>query len=69
VESEAQPNTWNDVGDTARMHVRALDGGRVAGNQSFLASSSGQDGMRFVVSSYLSDLQKGMSVRIHTDLM
>jgi len=48
VESEAQPNTWNDVGDTARMHVMALDGEKVAGNQSFLASSTGQDGMRFV---------------------
>jgi len=48
LESEAQPNTWNDVGDTARMHVMALDEAKVAGNQSFLASSSGQDGMRYV---------------------
>jgi nucleoside-diphosphate-sugar epimerase len=47
LESEAQPNTWNDVGDTARMHVMALDEGKVAGNQSFLSSSSGQDGMRY----------------------
>jgi nucleoside-diphosphate-sugar epimerase len=51
VESEAQPNTWNDVGDTAKMHVMALDEGRVPGNQSFLASSTGQDGMRYVASS------------------
>jgi nucleoside-diphosphate-sugar epimerase len=50
VQGEAQPNTWNDVGDTARIHVMALDEERVAGNQSFLASSSGQDGMRYVVS-------------------
>ena len=49
LESEAQPNTWNDVGDTARMHVMALDETKVPGNQSFLASSSGQDGMRYVV--------------------
>lgn len=49
LESEAMPNTWNDVGDTAKMHVLALDEGRVAGNQSFLASSTGQDGMRFVI--------------------
>lgn len=34
--------------DTARMHVMALDEAKVAGNQSFLASSSGQDGMRYV---------------------
>ena len=52
LESEAQPNTWNDVGDTARMHVMALDEAKVAGNQSFLASSSGQDGMRYVVFSF-----------------
>jgi len=49
VESEARPNTWNDAGDTARMHVIALDGGKVAGNQSFLASSSGQDGMWYAI--------------------
>ncbi|GAB7336473.1 hypothetical protein MBLNU13_g09760t1 [Cladosporium sp. NU13] len=47
MESEPQPNTWNDVGDTARMHVMALDEAKVAGNQSYLSSTSGQDGMRF----------------------
>jgi hypothetical protein len=53
LESEAQPNTWNDVGDTAKMHVMALDQEKVAGNQSFLASSSGLDGMRYVIFSFL----------------
>lgn len=53
LESEAKPNTWNDVGDTAKIHVMALDEGKVAGNQSFLASSTGQDGMRSVVLSLL----------------
>lgn len=32
LESEAQPNTWNDVGDTAKTHVMALDAAKVAGN-------------------------------------
>jgi hypothetical protein len=59
VQGEAQPNTWNDVGDTARMHVMALDEGRVVGNQSFLASSSGQDGMRYGISSFLSPFCRG----------
>lgn len=52
MESEPQPNTWNDVGDTARMHVMALDEAKVAGNQSYLSSTSGQDGMRYVVFSF-----------------
>jgi nucleoside-diphosphate-sugar epimerase len=48
VTSDPQPNTWNDVGDTAKMHVLALDP-KVPGNQSFLASSTGQDGMKYVI--------------------
>jgi len=46
--SDPQPNTWNDVHDTAKMHVLALNP-KVPGNQSFLASSTGQDGMKYVV--------------------
>ena len=46
LESEAQLNEWNDVGDTAKIHVMALDAAKVLGNQSYLASSSGLDGMR-----------------------
>lgn len=48
INSDPLPNTWNDVNDTAKMHVMALDP-KVPGNQSFLASNNGQDGMRYVV--------------------
>jgi nucleoside-diphosphate-sugar epimerase len=48
VTSDPQPNTWNHVGDTAKMHILALDS-KIPGNQSFLASSTGQDGMRYFI--------------------
>lgn len=38
------PNNWTDVNDTAKMHVLSLDP-KIPGNQSFLASSNGQDGL------------------------
>lgn len=38
------PNNWNDVNDTAKIHVLSLDP-KIHGNQSFLASSNGQDGL------------------------
>jgi nucleoside-diphosphate-sugar epimerase len=44
VTTDPLPNTWNDVNDTAKIHVLSLDP-KVPGNQSFLASSNGQDGM------------------------
>lgn len=40
----AMPNSYNHVNDCARVHVLALDP-KVQGNQGFLVSSSGQDGM------------------------
>ncbi|KAM0720275.1 hypothetical protein Q7P37_004411 [Cladosporium fusiforme] len=40
------PNNWNHVNDTAELHVLSLDP-KVPGNQSFIASSNGQDGMTF----------------------
>jgi nucleoside-diphosphate-sugar epimerase len=47
VTTDPLPNTWNDVTDTAKIHVMSLDP-KVPGNQSFLASSNGQDGMTWV---------------------
>lgn len=40
------PNNVNHVDDAARVHVLALDP-KVKGNQSFITSSSGQDGMEW----------------------
>jgi hypothetical protein len=39
-------NNFNGVDETARLHVLALDSS-VPGNQSFIASSTGEDGMDF----------------------
>jgi hypothetical protein len=44
---EPQLNTWNHVCDTAKMDVAALNEGEVSDNHSFLASSSGQHGMKY----------------------
>lgn len=38
-------NNWNDVADTANIHVLSLDP-KVPGNQSFLATNDGRDEMR-----------------------
>lgn len=37
------PNNWNDVADTAKIHVLSLDE-KIPGNQSFFASTNGLDG-------------------------
>lgn len=39
------PNNWNYVKDTAELHVLSLDP-KIPGNQSFIASSNGQDGLK-----------------------
>lgn len=41
---KAVPNNFNHVDDNARVHVLALDP-RIAGNQSFIVSNTGMDGM------------------------
>ncbi|EMC95616.1 hypothetical protein BAUCODRAFT_70819 [Baudoinia panamericana UAMH 10762] len=42
----AAPNNYNHVDDSARIHVQALDP-HVEGNQSFVVSNNGEDGMQW----------------------
>lgn len=42
--AEPLPNSWNYVKNTAELHVLSLDS-KVPGNQSFIASTNGQDGL------------------------
>lgn len=47
VKGGAMTNGWNYVGDTAKVHVESLNPA-IKGNQSFLVSSTGQDGMTWM---------------------
>lgn len=46
-QAPCRSNNLNSVGDCARVHVLSLDKSRVRGNQSFIVSNPGDDGMEW----------------------